>query len=121
MRGSGFVMSLTSLGIKGFLASDKGMALGFVGIFTTSIGYGIVILSQGQSGKPEPSHAPQTFALVSATDDTAVLASAEGLHKVHVGSVLPYLGIVTGIVDEAGQWKVTTSSGHALTIKTPSR
>jgi hypothetical protein len=113
-------MSLTSLGLKGFLASDKGLALSFLGIFSTTVGYGVIILAQGDGGgSAEPGRATRAYSFVSAAPDTAVILSPEGLHNVRVGSVLPGLGTVTAITVAGDTWTISTSSGRSMRGKNP--
>jgi hypothetical protein len=102
---------LTSLAAKSFLASDKGLATAFVGLFTGSVTYLAVAIE-----RPNLGHTPNhTLTLVSASNDHAVVGSDEGLRRVTVGAVIPTLGQVVKIERRDGRWSVVFSSGKVLT------
>ena len=102
---------LTPFAAKSFLASDKGLAAAFVGLFTGSVTYLAVAIE-----RPNLSQAPNhALTLVSASHDHAIVGSDEGLRRVTIGAVLPGLGQVVRIDRQDGRWSVFFSNGKVLT------
>ena len=102
---------ITTFALKSFLASDKGLATAFVGLFTGSVTYLGVAIERPTIGGP----ATKALTLVSANPDHAVLGGDDGLRRVTIGSVLPSLGQVVRIERRDGHWAVVFSTGKILT------
>ena len=105
------------LATKSFLASDKGLTMAFVGLFSGSVTY-LVVAFQGSSGPA--AGAAHTMTLVSAAQDFAVLGGEEGLRRIAIGAVVPGLGQVARIERRDGRWAVIFANGKVLTTATSS-